>query len=126
MKRILIFLIILLNINIYSQDKYASPFSFTWGASPTPRVLNIDSFSVNKFMLGFQWSGTAPLMNKMLMNSTSGSVGYTLDSTGDNQVDLLHEPIWFSRHPYTYTGTNPHYRSESLQTNLIVFSSFGL
>ena len=97
MKKAILILLFLIIAKSYSQNQYASPFSLKWGASSTPRVLNIDSFTVNRFMLGFQWSGTTPLMNKMLMNSTSGSVGYTLDSTGDNQVDLLHEPIWFSR-----------------------------
>jgi hypothetical protein len=71
-----IMLLMLINLNLFAQDWYASPFNIKWGSSSTPRILNIDSFTVNRFMLGFQWSGTAKMRNALKMNSYSGNVGF--------------------------------------------------
>lgn len=90
----------LINLNLFAQDWYASPFSLKWGASATPRILNIDSFTVNRFMLGFQWSGTAKMRNALKMNSYSGNLGFYLDSTSDEQVDLINNILYYNHGPY--------------------------
>lgn len=71
MKKLIFFLLLIIsNFSINSQTFEAKPFNFTWTADSVPKPLVLDSFNVNTFLLGFQWSGT-PRMNQALRHNAN-------------------------------------------------------
>jgi hypothetical protein len=61
--KIILLLLFVVTINLQSQTYEPTPFNFVWSADSIAKPFEPDSFAVNEFLLGFQWSGS-PRMNK--------------------------------------------------------------
>jgi type IX secretion system substrate protein len=72
MKKLIIFILFFSCLNGYSQDKEPSKYDLIWGASTTPRPLEVDSFNIDRIKLGFQWSGSTQMSNALLHNIVHG------------------------------------------------------
>lgn len=69
MKKIFLFLALTIICNSsFSQTFEAQPDNFVWAPDSIPKPFIADSFQVNKFLLGFQWSGS-PRMDKALSHN---------------------------------------------------------
>lgn len=68
-KLIILTLMIMFYQNSFSQDKEATAYEFPWGADPiTNRPLEVDSFNIDRFKLGFQWGGSSKMSNALYHN----------------------------------------------------------
>lgn len=65
-KLIILLLLVVSSFTTNSQTFEAEPFNFTWTADSIPKPLVLDSFNVNSFLLGFQWSGSTRMNNAIL------------------------------------------------------------
>lgn len=72
MKKILIFILLFLCYNLYSQDSEPTPYDLIWGGSHTPRPMVVDSFNIDGIKLGFQWSGSPKMSSALLHNIVHG------------------------------------------------------
>lgn len=95
MKKLLIILIIVLSYySLESQTYEAKPFNFTWTADSVPKPLVLDSFTVNSFLLGFQWSGS-PRMNQALRHNANAGGKFQYEPNnfdGINQIHIIAQP----------------------------------
>ncbi len=67
MKKLILIILLLLGINLYSQDKEPTAYDLIWGGSPIARPIEIDSFNIDGIKLGFQWSGSSQMSNAFIL-----------------------------------------------------------
>ena len=93
-KLFILFVIVLSYYSLESQTYEAKPFNFKWNADSIPKPLVLDSFTVNSFLLGFQWSGT-PRMNQALRHNANAGGKFQYEPNnfdGINQIHIFSQP----------------------------------
>jgi len=94
---IIIFLSILYMSN--SQDYEPNHYLIEWGGLTTDRPLDVDSFNIDGFKLGFQWSGSSQMSNALRHNIIHGgtSNSHVFDSNFVEDMHVIRQPdveIW--------------------------------
>lgn len=72
MKKLIILILIVFTFYSHSQDYEPNHYLIEWGGLTTDRPLEVDSFNIDGFKLGFQWSGSSQMSNALFHNIIHG------------------------------------------------------
>lgn len=92
MKKIIIISLFLSTFNLFCQDSEPSAYEIEWGSLPTNRPLEVDSFNVDRFKLGFQWSGSPQMSNALYHNIVHGGNPGDVSDNFTEEMFVISQP----------------------------------
>ncbi len=94
MKKLIILILFTIISVSNSQNSEPSPYSFVWSTDSISKPLEVDSFNIDGFKLGFQWSGSSQMSNALYHNIIHGKsfAPHNYDSNFTEDMHVIGQP----------------------------------